>query len=60
VEVSDQISRLTACVFAQQYSSVTFVSSCLYSRKEKFGAHFKNVITSSSLLFKNSRESEIA
>jgi len=33
-----------ACVVAQQYSSTTFVSLCFHYWKEKFGAHFKNVI----------------
>jgi hypothetical protein len=32
-----------ACVIAQQYSSATFVSLRIHSRKEKFGARFKIV-----------------
>jgi hypothetical protein len=32
-----------ACVDAQQYSSATIISSCFYSRKEAFGASFKEV-----------------
>ena len=33
-------------VIVQQYSSVNFVSLRFHSRKEKFGASFKNVIIS--------------
>jgi hypothetical protein len=40
-----------ACVVAQQYSSTTFVSLCFHYWKEKFGAHYKNVIFSSFLHF---------
>jgi len=42
--------RPTACVVAQQYSSITFISLRFQNRKEKIGACFKNVIF---LLFKN-------
>jgi hypothetical protein len=31
-------------VIAQQYSFITFVSSCFYSCEEKFDAHLKNVV----------------
>jgi hypothetical protein len=37
--------RPTVCVIAQQYSSITFISLRLHSRKEKYGAVYKNVIT---------------
>jgi hypothetical protein len=41
----------TACVIAQQYSSATFFSPRLHSRKETFGARFKNVLTTISFAF---------
>jgi hypothetical protein len=34
---------------AQQYSSLTFISWVFHFRQDKFGALFKNVITSSYL-----------
>jgi hypothetical protein len=39
-----QHDRPAACVIAQQYSSVTFVSLRFYSRKEKLGAPLKTVL----------------
>jgi hypothetical protein len=33
-----------ACVIAQQYSSITFVSKRFHCHKKKLGAPFKNVI----------------
>jgi hypothetical protein len=41
-----QHDRPGACVMAHQYSSATFVSLPFHSSKEKYGARFKNVITS--------------
>jgi hypothetical protein len=41
-----QNHHLAACVFAQQYSSATFISLRFHSRKEKFSAHFKHIIIS--------------
>jgi hypothetical protein len=38
---SGNMTALTACVIAQQYSSATFVSLHFYFHKEKFGAHGK-------------------
>jgi hypothetical protein len=34
-----------ACVIAQQYSSATSISLHFHSRKEKFGAPLKNIIS---------------
>jgi len=49
-----QLFRTTACVIAQQYSSVTFVSLLIQSHKEKFRSPFENVTTSIlAVLFKN-------
>jgi hypothetical protein len=36
-----QHDGIAACVIAQQYSSVTFVSLRFHSRKEKFGVSVK-------------------
>jgi hypothetical protein len=36
-----QYNRPAASVIAQQNSSVTFISMCLYSRKEKLGERLK-------------------
>jgi hypothetical protein len=41
-----QYVRLAACDIAQQYFSATFVALLFHSGKEKFDAHFKNVIIS--------------
>jgi hypothetical protein len=34
-----------ACVIAQHYSSATLVSLRFHSRKQKYGAPFKNIIS---------------
>jgi hypothetical protein len=36
--------RNGVCFIAQQCSSITFVSICFHSRKERLSAHFENVI----------------
>ena len=41
-----QYDLRATCVFAQQYSSATFVPLCLNSRKERYGWRFKNVTVS--------------
>jgi hypothetical protein len=38
-----QLDRPDACVIAQQYSSVAFVSWRLHSHKEKSVPHFRNI-----------------
>jgi len=43
--------RPAACVFAQQYSSATFLSMRLLYSKEKLGSSFKRVIISISYFF---------
>jgi len=49
-----QLARPTACVIAQQYSSVTFVSLLFQSGKEKFRSLFENVtISVFAVFFKN-------
>jgi hypothetical protein len=40
-----QHDRPAACVIAQQYSCVTFVSLPFHSRKEKFGVRVKLKVT---------------
>jgi hypothetical protein len=45
------MKRPTASVVAQQYSSATFVSLLLLSRKEKLGATFKSIISIFLLFF---------
>jgi hypothetical protein len=47
-----QRERCAACVIAQQYSSTTFFSLLFQHRMEKFGSHFKNVISFSSTFLK--------
>ena len=50
--IGRRTTTITAYVIAQQYSSTTFVSSRLHSRKYKFGERFKNTaILIFSLLF---------
>jgi hypothetical protein len=39
-----QHDRPAACVIAQQYSSVTFISLFFHSHKEKYGERSENVI----------------
>jgi len=47
-----QHDHLTGCVIAHMQSPTTFTLMCFPSLKEKFSAHFNNVITSCFKLFR--------